>query len=204
MPENDEQPNPYQQGRDHEAPIPMDREDVLAVAGLLGTVNGALGEIDKRNVGGVNPFVQARKMDPKQALKNIASANGAVIDQPNTTPSQHTPQQAMIPQQAIPTYPVMVSPPAPIPVAEAPVIQNNDYTAELEKRVRALESVVESYKKIEKFKRGIGYSISTAKIKGEFKDPITILDIISTEISKNTKTITLKLLDATTESKKQE
>ena len=98
----------------------------------------------------------------------------------------------------MPTHPVI---PPPVP---SPVIQNNDYTAELEKRVRALESVVESYKKVEKFKRGIGYSISTAKIKGEFKDPSTILDIISTEISKNTKTITLKLLDATTESKKQE
>lgn len=196
MPEN-EQPNPYQQGRDHEAPIPMDREDVLAVAGLLGTVNGALGEIDKRNVGGANPFVQARKMDPKQALKNIAAANGAVIDQPNTTPPQHMSQQAMIPQPTI-------QPPPPIPSPVSLDSQNNNYTIELEKRVRALETVVESYKKIDKFKRGIGYSISTAKIKGEFKDPSTILDIISTEIAKNTKTITLKLVDATTESKKQE
>jgi hypothetical protein len=194
MPENNDQPNPYQQGRDHETPVPMDREDVLAVAGLLGTVNGALGEIDKRNLGGV----QAKQMDPKLALQKIATANGAVINQPA---GHQSPQH--IPQQTMPTHPV-IPPPAPIPVAGAPVIQNNDYTAELEKRVRALESVVESYKKVEKFKRGIGYSISTAKIKGEFKDPSTILDIISTEISKNTKTITLKLIDATTESKKQE
>lgn len=64
MPENNDQPNPYQQGRDHETPVPMDREDVLAVAGLLGTVNGALGEIDKRNLGGV----QAKQMDPKIAF----------------------------------------------------------------------------------------------------------------------------------------
>lgn len=194
MPEKNEQPNPYQQGRDHESGAPMDRDDVLAVAGLLGTVNGALGEIDKRNLGGV----QAKQMDPKLALQKIAAANGAILNQPV---SHQSPQH--IPQQTMPTHPV-IPPPAPIPVAGAPVIQNNDYTAELEKRVRALESVVESYKKIEKFKRGIGYSISTAKIKGEFKDPSTILDIISTEISKNTKTITLKLLDATTESKKQE
>ena len=189
MPEKNEQPNPYQQGRDHENSAPMDRDDVLAVAGLLGTVNGALGEIDKRNLGGV----QAKQMDPKLALQKIATANGAVINQPA---SHQSPQH--IPQQTMPTHPVI---PPPVP---SPVIQNNDYTAELEKRVRALESVVESYKKVEKFKRGIGYSISTAKIKGEFKDPSTILDIISTEISKNTKTITLKLLDATTESKKQE
>jgi len=194
MPEENEQVNPYQQGRDHENGAPMDRDDVLAVAGLLGTVNGALGEIDKRNLGGV----QAKQMDPKIALQKIAAANGAILNQPV---SHQSPQH--IPQQTMPTHPV-IPPPAPIPVAGAPVIQNNDYTAELEKRVRALESVVESYKKIEKFKRGIGYSISTAKIKGEFKDPSTILDIISTEISKNTKTITLKLLDATTESKKQE
>lgn len=190
MPENNDQPNPYQQGRDHETPIPMDREDVLAVAGLLGTVNGALGEIDKRNLGGV----QAKQMDPKLALQKIATANGAVIDQPtNHQPPQHIPQQA----HSIP-------PPAPIPSAGVPTHQNNTYTTELEKRVRALEAVVESYKKVEKFKRGISYSINTVKIKGEFKDPSTILDIISTEIAKNTKSITLKLIDATTQSKKQE
>ena len=190
MPENNDQPNPYQQGRDHETPSPMDREDVLAVAGLLGTVNGALGEIDKRNLGGV----QAKQMDPKLALQKIATANGAVIDQPtNHQPPQHIPQQAY-----------SIPPPAPIPSAGVPAHQNNTYTTELEKRVRALEAVVESYKKVEKFKRGISYSINTVKIKGEFKDPSTILDIISTEIAKNTKSITLKLIDATTQSKKQE
>ena len=189
MPENKEEYNPYQQGRDHESQLPMDRDDVLAVAGLLGTVNGALGEIDKRNLGGV----QAKQMDPNLALQKIAAANGAVINQQSDQQTiQHTTSQ-----QAIP-------PPVPIPVAGAPVSQNNTYTTELEKRVRALEAVVESYRKIEKFKRGIGYTINTAKIKGEFKDPSTILDIISTEIARNTKTITLKLINATAESKKQE
>jgi len=188
MPENKEEYNPYQQGRDHESQIPMDRDDVLAVAGLLGTVNGALGEIDKRNLGGV----QAKQMDPKLALQKIAAANGAVINQQSGQQTiQHTPQQN-------------IPPPAPTPVAGAPVSQGNAYTTDLEKRVRALEAVVESYKKIEKFKRGVSYSINTAKIKGEFRDPSTILDIISTEIAKNTKTITLKLINATAESKKQE
>ena len=191
MPENKEEQNPYQQGRDHETQIPMDRDDVLAVAGLLGTVNGALGEIDKSNLGGV----RAKQMDPKLALQKIAEANGAIINQP----SQHQPYQA--PPK-----------PTPIPVAgfgqtspgRASPVQDNGYTTELEKRVRALEAVVESYKKVEKFKRGISYTINTVKIKGEFKDPSTILDIISTEIAKNTKTITLKLINATAESKKQE
>ena len=190
MPENREELNPYQQGRDHESQIPMDRDDVLAVAGLLGTVNGALGEIDKRNLGGV----QAKQMDPKLALQKIAAANGAVINQ---QPGQQNIQQ--IPHQP------------PIPVAgfgqtttNPKPVQDNGYTTELEKRVRALEAVVESYKKVEKFKRGVGYSINTVKIKGEFRDPSTILDIVSTEIAKNTKTITLKLINATTESKKQE
>ena len=191
-PEAQSSDNPYSQPRDHEN-TSMDREDVLAVAGLLGTVNGALGEIDKRNVGGGNQFVQARKMDPKQALQNIASANGAVVRTPGVspppqTPITHTQQQNMHP---------------PVDTQHGPR-PNNQYTESLEKRVLALESVVESYKKVEKFRRGISYNINTTKIKGEFKDPATILDLISTEIAKNTKTITLKLVDATTQTKKQE
>jgi hypothetical protein len=67
----------------------------------------------------------------------------------------------------------------------------------LERRVDELESIIESYKKIVKFKRGISYSINTVKIKGEFKDPTTILDLISTELAKQTKIITLKLNDST-------
>lgn len=186
MPENKDEPNPYQQGRDHESNAPMDREDVLAVAGLLGTVNGALSEIDKRNIGGV----QARQMDPKSALQKIASANGAVIN----PPGGHTPP---------PPVPSSTPPPVVGNVA-SPVlnVSPTGYTAELEKRILALESIVGSYKKVEKFKRGIGYSIQSAKIKGTFKDPTTILDLISTELSKNTKTIKLTLIDATTESKK--
>lgn len=187
--DNTESPNPYQQGRNHEDTGPMDREDVLAVAGLLGTVNGALGEIDKRNVGGSNQFVQARKMDPKQTLKNIASANGVTpFQQPPIQPSdQHSTPTHLPPLQSVP----------PVQGQYQPVGKES-----IEKRIRDLEVIVESYKKIEKFKRGIGYSVSTSKIKGEFKDPVTILDLISTEIAKNTKTITLRLIDATTESKK--
>lgn len=194
MPDSNEQPNPYQQGRDHESLSPMDRDDMLAVAGLLGTVNGALGEIDKKNVGGSNQFVQARKMDPKQALQNIASAHGAVI---NTPASPSAPQHNTSPPPVHPSN-------APPVRNTSPPLHNNESVLDLEKRIRSLESIVESYKKIEKFKRGVGYSINTTKIKGQFKDPITILDIISTEISKNTKTITLKLINATPEPKKQE
>lgn len=195
MPETPEaQPtdNPYSQPRDHEN-ITMDRDDVLAVAGLLGTVNGALGEIDKRNVGGSNQFVQARKMDPKQALRNIASANGVTAGAPGVPPP---PQASVAHTQPHNPHPLLDTQHEPQP--------NNQYTESLEKRVLALESVVESYKKVEKFRRGISYNINTTKIKGEFKDPATILDLISTEIAKNTKTITLKLVDATTQIKKQE
>lgn len=187
--------NPYNGSRDHETPKPMDRDDMMAVAGLLGTVSGALNEIDKKNVGGANQFVQARKLDPKQALQNIITSN-----------------QAYTPQQALPPQPVHQSPPPPVasPPSEttqqiqSQVPQQNVDVSELEKRVRELEVIVSSYKKIEKFKRGVGYKIVTSKISGEFKEPSTIMDVISTEIAKNTKTITLKLIDATTKSKKQE
>ena len=83
--------------------------------------------------------------------------------------------------------------PPPVPYITQPPVSSPD----LERRVRELEGIIESYKKITKFKRGISYSISTAKIKGEFKDPETILDLISTELAKQTKTITLKLNDST-------
>lgn len=187
MPEENLPQNPYAGGRDHESDRPMDREDVLAVAGLLGSVTGALGEIDKKNVGGQNQFVQAKKIDPKQALSNIAKANGAVntFQQPPPVPGPQSPTQQVIMQQQ-PT-----PPPPPPPAFDTP---NN--SSELEARVRELETIVQSYKKIVKFKRGISYSVNTTTIKGEFKDPATLLDLISTEMAKNTKSITIKLVDA--------
>ena len=49
----------------------------------------------------------------------------------------------------------------------------------------------------DRFKRGVSYTINTAKISGEFKDVGTILDIVSAELAKQTKTITIKLNDNT-------
>ena len=81
-----------------------------------------------------------------------------------------------------------------LPPVQQPVIQPvESVSTDLEKRVNDLEKIVSTYKKIEKFKRGVAYTISTSKIKGTFKDPGDILDIISSELAKQTKSITLKL-----------
>lgn len=174
--------NPYPH-RDHEAPVEMQRDDVLAVASLLGQVTGSLREIDKQNVGGQgNQFIKAAKIDAKEALKNIVGANTSkpvAAPQPTAPPPQMTtPQQ--VPQMSVPLVP---QPP------------QQSEPSDLERRVTALEKIVETFKSPMKFKRGISYSVSTSKISAEFKDPSLILDIIATELAKNTKTITLKLND---------
>ena len=170
--------NPYNQ-RDHDT-VPMDQNDIRAVAGLLGQVSGSLREIDKRNVGGNSQWIQANKIDPKQVLRGMTGET-QVTPQPK--------QQITTPVQSQPT------PQAVIP----PQSQNisNDEIEQLNKRVLDLERTLETYKSIVKFKRGISYTINTSKISGQFKDPSVILDLISTEMAKNTKVITLKLNDET-------
>lgn len=187
MPNQADTPNPYAGSRNHEDGKPMDRDDVLAVAGLLGQVTGALGDIDNKNVGGQNQFVQAKKIDPKQALTNIARAHG-IVENGAPVPTGHPPP-VNTPQVPAGVSQTPVAPPIPPVSTQVP-------SDTIEKRLRDLEVIVESYKKILKFKRGISYSISTTTMKGEFKDPVTLLDLISTEMAKNTKTITLKLVDA--------
>ena len=170
------EPNPYD-NRNHDDPGIQNRDDVLAVAGLLGQVTGSLGEIDKQQVGSDSQFIRAKKIDPKQALNNIVGGKAITPIQPVSNVNMSAP---------IPT-------PSPVPVpAPAHQVANNP---DLEKRVSELERVVESYKKILKFKRGVSYSVSTTNIKGEFKSPEDILDLISSELAKQTKTITLKLND---------
>jgi len=180
-PDSTDQDNPYNQ-RNHEQGGTINRDEVLAVAGLLGTVTGQLKEIDRQNVGGSNPFTQAVKMDPKQALQKIVKQN--VISPPPATAPQQT-AHVPVPQPFAP-------PPEPLvePITTSPPVANN---TDLEKRVYELEKIISTYKKIEKFKRGVAYTISTSKIKGTFKDPSDILDIISSELAKQTKTITIKL-----------
>lgn len=177
--------NPYA-NRDHENIAPADRSDVMAVASLLGQVTGSLKEIDSRNVGSKNKFTQAVKMDPKQVLTGFINN-----DQPTTTPTtQPAPQHVTAPMTAQSTIP----PPIAQPTMQTQHV-NMTEMQELHQRVVELEKIVQSYKRIEKFKRGVSYNVSTTNIKGVYKSPSDILDIVSAEISKQTKTITLKLND---------
>ena len=179
--EQPQEPNPYS-NRDHETTRPVDKSDVMAVAGLLGQVSGALSEIDRNNVGGDGHNVRARQIDPKMALKNFAGAG-------YTNSTQQPVQQATVPVQS-----------AIQPITQTTVTQTPDNTNELhelKKRVTNLERLVQSYKNVVKFKRGVSYKLSTTKISGEFKDMETILDIVSAELAKQTKTITIKLNDNT-------
>ena len=170
----------------HERPV--GRDDVMAVASLLGQVSGSLKEIDKRNVGGAPP---AARLDPKQALSNFVSDNSPVspADAYNSTT---LPNIQQVQEQPAPAVPVPVT-----TTSHQVAVPQTDDTIKLEKRILALEKIVETYKVPLKFKRGISYNITTSKISGEFKDPGIILDIITTELAKATKTITIKLNDKT-------
>lgn len=173
--------SPYD-NRNHEN-VSMDQNDLRAVAGLLGQVSGGLKEIDKRNVGGDSQWIKANKIDPKQVLRNMVNQT-----QPTPVPVQQT-QQVPTPVQQVPV-PQAVIPPEPVNI-------NNNELEQLKKRILDLEKTLEAYKNVVKFKRGISYTINTSKITGQFKDPGVILDLISTEMAKNTKVITLKLNDDT-------
>lgn len=180
----DNKDNPYA-NRNHDSGGDMGRDDIYAVAGLLGQVSSSLNAIDQQNVGGVNQFIQAKKLDPKQVLKGMVAP---------TTGQPLPPQQPVqVEQIPAPMSSEPIQQPTQQPIQQ-PIIQTDN---SLEKRVIQLEKVIESYKKIVKFKRGISYTINTAKITGEFKNPIDIIDIITSELSKQTKSITLKLNDNT-------
>ena len=183
-----EERNPYD-NRNHEGGEPVQRDDIYAVAGLLAGVNGQLKDIDRRNVGGSNPHIQASKMDPKQVLQKMV-----------TQPSNPPPVQAQATQQPVPP-PQQPPPQQPPPIQHAPTVvaQSTDLTSVLN-RLDKLERAVESKISL-KFKRGISYSVNSTKIKGEFKDPQDIVDIILSEMSKQSKTITIKLNDTNKNSK---
>lgn len=192
MEENQESPPP---GiiRDHEQPQTYQKNDVLAVAGLLGQVSGALNEIDKRNVGSDGLNIKANKFDPKSVLKTMVNPAPPPVAQPvDQMPTQ--------PSGQIPTQPDL----QPVPVnsvpqathALQPPVQNADLI-QLQKRIESLERTVERYKSVVKFKRGISYTVNTSKITGDFKDFETIMELVAAELSKQTKTITLKLNDKT-------
>ena len=78
-----------------------------------------------------------------------------------------------------------------------PPVSVNSVDDSLYRRIEKLEKIVEAYKLPLKFKRGISYTINTTKIKGTFSDPVQIIELLSSELSKQTKSITLKLNDNT-------
>lgn len=183
--------NPYE-SRDHENLNPVDKSDVMAVASLLGQVTGSLREIDSRNVGGQNQYTQAVKMDPKKVLKDFAATG--FENEPRSAPEQSVNNNTPAIQQHNMQQPVIQQ---PISMSETTELKD------LRQRVTDLEKIVESYKRVEKFKRGVSYIVSTTNIKGTYKQPQDILDIVSSELSKQTKTITLKLNVATNKDKQQ-
>lgn len=186
MSDQQEQPNPYN-SRNHETSVPLGRDDVMAVASLFGQVAGSLSEIDKQNLGSESQHIMAKKIDPKAALMNfVGESKNNPLPAQQPAPPQHA---AAIPQAPPPQ--VTPQPASPQP---AKVVEN---TAELEKRVTALEKIVQTYKNIVKFKRGVSYTVSTSKMTGTFKDVEMILDIVTTELAKQTKSITIKLNDST-------
>ena len=168
--------NPYA-NRHHDNNVISTKNEVMAVAGLLGSVSGELGRIDQQNVGGDSQFIKAKKINPRETLNNIV---GVQNQHPSTKPANT--QHIQMPAPTSPRPPV------------AGTIQED---TSLTKRVTELERIVESYKKVIKFKRGISYNINTTNIKGEFRSPGDILDVVSSEMAKGTKTITLKLNDTT-------
>ena len=190
--------NPYE-SRDHENSAPVDRSDVMAVASLLGQVTGSLKEIDNRNVGGQNQYTQAVKMDPKKVLKDFAGA-GYSTDPAQNMPITNT--AASVPSSVSP--PPVVQPTAPVTINQAPDVIETTELKELKSRVADLEKIIESYKRVERFKRGVCYIVSTSNIKGTYKQPQDILDIVSSELAKQTKTITLKLNVTTNKDRQQD
>ena len=179
--------NPYV-GRDHEKSS-MDGSDLHAVAALVGNVTGTLKDIDSKNVGSGTEFTRALKMDPHAAIKSMIG----------TQSPQPTPQSQPTPPPTAPNVPEL------IPMPEAPAgskptkppesTVSHDYQA-LERRIEKLERDISNYSKSFKFKRGISYDINTVSIKGNFKNPNDIVEIVLSELAKNAKSITIKLNNA--------
>lgn len=177
--------NPYA-NRDHENGGPADKTDVLAVASLLGQVTGSLKEIDNRNVGSQNEFTKAVKMDPKQVLTGFVK--------PGSTPGKPPPTANISPEGNTPPIVTETTTPPPVSIPQPVSIPVSQLT-ELENRINDLEKIVQTYKRVLKFKRGVSYNVSTTNIKGVYKSPEDILDLVASELAKQTKTITLKLND---------
>lgn len=173
--------NPYD-SRDHESTGPRDRGDVMAVAALLGSVSGQLKDIDSKNIGD-SSFTKAFKIDAKQKLQEFAGVVG----------SDTPPEPTLAPQQVVQPVPQNVPELIPVPQNKsAPSVPND-----LEKRIVALEKAIDNDNNKLKFKRGVTYNINTVNVKGDFREPQDIVNVLLNEMSKGVKTITLKLNDTT-------
>lgn len=169
--------NPYA-NRNHESGTnALVKSDVHAVAALLGNVSGSLKEIDKQNVGSEGNN-KALKINPTETLKNmfVSDSNNTETPSPVLNNSRETPK------------PQVTQKPAPVLQQQ---VSNVAVADEIEERLSKLEQRV--FKKQFKFKRGIAYTINTVNIKGTFKDPDDIVDIVYSELAKQVKTITIKL-----------
>lgn len=173
--------NPYA-NRDHEN-SQLNGTDLKAVAALVGTAASELRSIDEKNVGD-SSFTKALKFDPVTAVKTAVKTSNIPV-QTNPKP--------------VATQSVPVAPPLGKQLTEwqgSGYQNSSDELEDLRKRVSVLEKLVESDKAVVKFKRGISYDLNTTTIKGNFKNPGDVIDIVLNEMAKNTKTITLKLCDA--------
>lgn len=185
--------NPYANRNHDNTPENLAKSDVHAVAALLGRVSGSLKEIDRQNVGSEGNN-KALKMDPKQALKDMFASNDNVSDPGQISdpvvPLPSDVQETLIPQieQTVQSKPVQTSSPAPTIQQQ---VKNVVVADEIDERLTKLEQRV--FKKQFKFKRGTSYTINTVNIKGSFKDPDDIVDIVYSELAKQVKTITIKL-----------
>lgn len=173
--------NPYD-SRDHESIGPKDRGDVMAVAALLGSVTGQLKDIDSKNIGD-SSFTKAFKIDAKQKLQEFAGVVGS------DTPSEPTLAPQQVVQPAAQNVPELIPTPETKPVTSIP--------SDLEKRITAIEKVIDNDNNKLKFKRGVTYNINTVNVKGDFREPQDIVNVLLNEMSKGVKTITLKLNDTT-------
>jgi hypothetical protein len=175
--------NPYV-NRDHEN-VALDKSDVHAVAALLGRVSGSLKEIDKQSLSG-DSSSKALRIDAKQTLKDMFAGDSVDTTPPAPLPSDV--QQTLIP----PVTQTVETKQTPTPATNLQQqVKAVNVTDEIDERLSKLEQRV--FKKQFKFKRGISYTINTVNIKGTFKDPDDIVDIVHSELAKQVKTITIKL-----------
>lgn len=175
------EPSPYT-ARDHNVETPIDRTDVLSMAQLLGHVSGSLKEIDDKIIE-KSEYSRALKMDPKQALMKLTG--GATPTTPHVQPAVVSPDQILAPESI-----------------QQPHVQTSSQTTAIDQSVllRLTERIDRLEQKINnrklKFKRGVSYNINTTNIKGTFRDYNDIVDVVASEIMKQTKTITLRLNDS--------